>query len=70
MNRFWDVGHSAGEIHPRPMPGRIIGEFRPGGSSPGEFSVVTSEVNPAYPLTLDLRRGHSHTGRTRQGPSE
>ena len=70
VNRFWDVGHSAGEIHPRPVPGRIIGEFRPGGSPPDEFSVVTSEVNPAYPLTLDLRRGHSHTGRTRQGPSE
>ena len=62
VNRFWGVGHSSGEIHPRPMPGQIVGEFRPEGSPPDQFSIITSEVNPAYPLTLDLRRGRARTG--------
>ena len=38
------------------MPGRSC-EFRPEGSPPDQFSIITSEVNSAYPLTLDRAAG-------------
>ena len=65
VNRFWDVGHSQGEIRPRPIPGQMIGSFTPEGSAGDAFRVATSAVNPDYPLTLDLRHGRGFGGALR-----
>jgi len=65
VNRFWDLGHTAGEIRPRPIPGQMVGSFTPEGSPDDGFRVVTSAVNPDYPLTLDLRHGRGFGGAVR-----
>ncbi|TVS16199.1 MAG: transglutaminase family protein [Gammaproteobacteria bacterium] len=56
VSRFWNFGHTPGVIEPRPdIASR--GRFIPEGSHRGPMEPPRAEVNPDYPLTLDLRRG-------------
>ncbi|MCC5873582.1 MAG: transglutaminase family protein [Gammaproteobacteria bacterium] len=56
VTRFWNFGHTPGVIEAKPdlgSRGRFIAE----GSVRRPMEPPPSEINPDYPLTLDLRRG-------------
>ncbi|HSG89924.1 MAG TPA: transglutaminase family protein [Pseudomonadales bacterium] len=67
VTRFWNFGHTAGPLEPQPIPvrtrarsvseGPTTGRFVAEGSAQGPMEPPPAEVNPDYPLTLDLRRG-------------
>jgi uncharacterized protein (DUF2126 family) len=56
VSRFWNFGHTPGRQEARPAP-PVRGRFMPEGSAPGPMEAPAAELNPDYPLTLDLRRG-------------
>jgi uncharacterized protein (DUF2126 family) len=56
VSRFRDFGHTPGPIEARPGP-PSRGRFMPEGSTRGPMEAPSTEINPDYPLTLDLRRG-------------
>ncbi|MEE4383812.1 MAG: transglutaminase family protein [Pseudomonadales bacterium] len=56
VSRFRDFGHTPGPIEARPGP-PSRGRFMPEGSTRGPMEAPPTEINPDYPLTLDLRRG-------------
>ncbi len=54
VSRFWDYGHSAGQLRPPPEFAQQA-RFFPEGRVPGPMAPPAEEVNPEYPFTLDLR---------------
>lgn len=55
FSRFWDYGHTTGPATPVPVV-PAAGRFEQGGHPPGPAVPAEPEINPEYPLTLDLRR--------------
>jgi hypothetical protein len=54
ISRFWDHGHSAGPLRPPPELAPFA-RFIPGGRVPEPMAPPVEDINPEYPLTLDLR---------------
>ncbi len=54
VSRFWNYGHTTGPLQPPPETARQA-EFYPEGHPPGPMAPPAEEINPEYPVTLDLR---------------
>jgi uncharacterized protein (DUF2126 family)/transglutaminase-like putative cysteine protease len=54
VSRFWNHGHTPGQIQPPPSTAQLA-RFYPEGHPPGPMVPPPEEVNPEYPCTLDLR---------------
>jgi uncharacterized protein (DUF2126 family)/transglutaminase-like putative cysteine protease len=54
ISRFWNYGHTPGQIQPPPHAASLA-RFYPEGHPPGPMAPPPEEVNPEYPGTLDLR---------------
>ena len=58
ISRFWSQGHTAGPLRPPPEHAQLA-RFYLEGHIPGPMAPPVEEINPEYPVTLDLR----HSGR-------
>lgn len=55
FSRFWDYGQTPEPVTPVPVV-PVAGRFEATGADPGPVKPAEAEINPEYPLTLDLRR--------------
>ena len=54
ISRFWNYGHSTGPLEPPPDYTQLA-KFFTDGHTPQPMGPPAEEVNPEYPVTLDLR---------------